>query len=362
MNIKSFRRSFPVFLLLAVFLFFGKAVNASSWSLAPNAPFSGAREGQTATLLNDGKVLLVGGETTVALNWARRFDPLSSSTPWPSTNDMLYRRLFHTATLLPDGKVLAVGGSGTGVQTAEVYNPTTNTWQSVSNMNRPRIRHASVLLNNGEVLVIGGENQYGTATSSAEVYNPANNTWTLVASMPAARSGHSAVLLSDGRVLVAGGTSLSTATYAYDPQTDSWSSAGNLHYAQGVNSLLLLQDGRVLIVGGAGEKAEVWSPITNSWTLASSMNYVRSSASAVVMDDGKVLVAGGYGYQVGTVGSHILSSAEIYDPTSDTWTLTSSMNVERSHFSLTLLQDGTVYAAEGSSTNGDTYTNEIFTP
>ena len=109
-------------------------------------------------------------------------------------------RAGHTATLLNNGKVLIAGGKGT---LAELYDPSTGTFTPTGNMIRPGVDTAT-LLPNGKVLVSGGENT--EPLTAAEVYDPDTGTWSTASPMLYEHSGATALLLSDGRVLVAGGS------------------------------------------------------------------------------------------------------------------------------------------------------------
>ena len=178
---------------------------------------------------------------------------------WSSAADLITARKYHTATLLLNGRVLVVGGKGlTGtLASAELYDPATNKWSSAGNLSAARLFHSATLLPNGLVLVVGGEFIPGTL-ASAELYDPATNSWSSAGTMIDSRSSHSATLLSNGRVLVAGGiheygNSGSSYTLAgaelYDPATNSWSAADSLVTARYGQSATLLPDGRVLVAG-----------------------------------------------------------------------------------------------------------------
>ena len=171
----------------------------------------------TATLLQNGQVLIAGGDTdptpTGAYNSAEIFNP----TTWTFTAltvNMTVAREGHVATLLNNGQVLITGGDlpGTGsLNTAETYNPTANTFTAVSStMTTPRIYHEAVLLNGGTVLLSGGENDSGgnsTGLNTAEIYDPTVQTFTAVAgNMTSVRERQTSTLLNDGTVLEAGGT------------------------------------------------------------------------------------------------------------------------------------------------------------
>lgn len=118
----------------------------------------------------------------------------------------------HTATLLPNGKVLIVGNGGT--QT-ELYDPASGQWASGGTLPDPVGEHAAVLLPNGNVLIAGGRrsvlNLLARDDNSAFLYEPDSATWIQASSMAVNRSQHAAVLLTDGGVLVVGGAWTSSA-------------------------------------------------------------------------------------------------------------------------------------------------------
>src|SRR5262249_47297216 len=151
----------------------------------------------TATLLNDGTVLIAGGCCSGGgfEGNAGVFDPTSG--PVMSTGKMGTGRANPTATFLDDGAVLIAGGyDGVSHASAEIYDPATHKFSPTGDMATERSEHAAILLNDGTVLIVGGVKQVTTTTierlASAEVFNLANGTFTSSGSMSIARIGHTA--------------------------------------------------------------------------------------------------------------------------------------------------------------------------
>src|ERR1041385_1141343 len=194
-------------------------------------------------------------------------------------------------------------------------------WTPTASLSIPRSVHTATLLPDGRVLVAGGSS-IGVVTASAELYDPATETWTTTGSMSVARAGHRAVLLNSGQVMVVGGSNQKTTEF-YDPATGLWTRGPNISGRQtGGFTLTLLTDGRVLLAGRDDRKSQVYDPTNDSRPPAASMVFVQSTPTATLLSDGTVLVAGGG-------ASPAIRKAEIYDPATNTWTPTGSMNKQR---------------------------------
>jgi N-acetylneuraminic acid mutarotase len=332
-----------------------------------------ARASHTATLLNDGRVLVVGGDDFGgSLPSAEVYDPTIGT--WSSTGILKTARSGHTATLLNDGRVLVVGGANSTssyLASAEVYDPTTGTWSSTSTLKTARGGHTATLLNDGRVLVVGGHYSDSGYHATAEIYAPITDTWSNTNSMSTPRSSHTATLLSDGRVLVAGGyyddrnpRYLSTAEI-YDPATETWNNTGTMANARLSHRGVRMADGRVLVVGGGTvfgyiRSAELYDPATGTWSTVGSLLTERWDHSGTLLFDGRVLVTGGDFSR--TMPYDELASAEAFDPTTAVWGRTESMNTGRQQHTATRLADGRVLVVGGYGNGAWLASAEIFTP
>jgi len=332
----------------------------SDWTLTGN--MNEARIDPMATTLLNGDVLVYGGRdlADTYLKTAEIYHPETGT--WIVTGILNNRRVDGAGIRLLDGRVLVCGGEaggGTSVNTAEIYDPASGTWATTSNMGVSRKWHTMTLLPNGKVLVVGGCN-YPAFHRSAEIYDPVSGTWSPTGSMVWGRELHTATLLNDGTVLVAGGENyfpyeISAEAEIYNPTTGTWSVISSMHHARCVHTANVLPDGKVLVAAGlystgsgpaqALSSVEIYDPSTQSWTLTSSLNHARSIHSANSLPDGRVLVAGGM-----VPNQAVLDSAEIYDPTSGTWSLTGSLNTPRYDFPSASLADGSVLVAGGRPT------------
>ena len=306
-----------------------------------------ARNGHTATLLNTGKVLVVGGSVVGgATSSAELYDPTTGT--WAATGSMSVARSGHTATLLNNGKVLVAGESsivgGSNIASAELYDPASGTWSSTGSMNVVRYSQTATLLPTGKVLVVGD-------AASAELYDPTSGTWSSTGSMVVGHFVHTATLLPTGKVLVAGG---SASAELYDPASGTWSSTGSMASARDSHTATLLPTGKVLVAGGHGSSslplasAELYDPTSGTWSSTGSMATGHYPHTATLLPNGKVLVAGGYA----AFDSSLLplASAELYDTATGTWSLyTGSISVTRKSYTATLLANGKVLVAGGTS-------------
>jgi Fe-S cluster assembly iron-binding protein IscA len=304
-----------------------------SFALVPTGSMNAERWGHTATLLTNGMVLIAGGIRGIDccgnighLASAELYDPAAGTfTP---TGSMAAARIGHTATLLNNGTVLITGGinSVTILSGAEIYNPANGTFTPTGSMINEREEHVATLLNNGKVLITGGSTNLGFI-ANAELYDPATGTFTPAGSMTTARGNLTATLLNNGKVLIAdagsselydpgNGTFTSTVSnvqnssgtatllnngmvllgaVVYDPVTDTFTPTGVPFYL----APTLLNNGMVLFTGGNRDDSitnlEMYDPAVRTLTPSGVLTPGHNQSTATRLSNGMVLIAGGYG-------------------------------------------------------------------
>jgi hypothetical protein len=193
------------------------------------------------------------------------------------TGPMTATRNRATATLLEDGRVLITGGdppdvgSGPGTGSAEIYDPATGTFTATGRMTAAREGHTATRLSDGRVLIVGG-----CPYVAAEIYDPATGKFSATGSLSVPRYAPTAALLPDGRVLIVGGATAqpdNSFGEVYDPATGRFTETGALPRSFDASTLTVLRDGRVLLAGGWGDNvngqlplAELFDPATNQFT------------------------------------------------------------------------------------------------
>jgi hypothetical protein len=313
------------------------------------------RNSPTATLLPNGMVLIAGGNwcsgsNCSALASAELFNP-ATETFFP-TGSMSRGRTGHTATLLNDGTVLITGGvrpSGSIDGTAEIYDPATATFTQVGDMAEERAFHTAALLADGRVLIAGGRqgelSGFSDSAKTAEIYDPATHSFSPAGLLPWGTTFHTASVLQDGTVLVAGGDGVSSCPNGtsglarYDVASNSFQAGADLPQRRMKHTATMLNDGRVLFAGGLdpcqslnvaaqSATAVVFDPAANTYSPEAAMREPREGHTATLLNDGTVLVVG--------------SLADRFDPATSVFIATGDPYVSGAGRSATRLADGRV--------------------
>ncbi len=291
----------------------------------------------TMTELSDGRVLVTGGfvgnfndtiDAAPRTNACEIYDP--STQLWTNVASMSINRSEHTATLLDTGAVLIVGGRTleedgtlTIVDSCEIYDPTSDTWTEATSIDSERYCHTATKLATGDVLVAGGiEDDSGNTTNTTYIYDPSGDTWTSAGTC-SSRARHTAVLIDTTDVLLVGGQSnASTCLATCDRYDGTWNIVGSFTTARQAHQTVLLSNGDVLLIGGSSaahgitpvnlSTCFVFDTGANTWSSGPTGLTARSyhTASRIATGTGfnDVVVAFGYGatatpFQVSIAGT-----------------------------------------------------------
>lgn len=225
-----------------------------------------------------------------------------------------------SATELEDGRILFCGGrqdtpllsfSTAGIgggpvsfrvfSSCEIFDPRTKIAIVTKPMNHSRAHHCGVLLNDGRVLVCGGIDAAGFHLGSAELFDPKTESWELTGDFTQGVSRHAAVKMKDGKVLICGGTGKKGAqqqALIYDPPARRWWRASSMHEARFNHTLTALPSGNIIAAGGANKKVissvEIYNPQSDTWSLHAFLKFPREAHRAVCTGS-KLLISGGTG-------------------------------------------------------------------
>jgi hypothetical protein len=304
----------------------------------------------TATLLGDGRVLIAGGDGLAGgsplKSSAELYDP--STNTFTPTSDMVTIHIGSTATLLNNGKVLIAGGikpdcrNVCNADSPELFDPSTGTFtltgtyastgDGIYSNGGPSVSAVTLLLD-GRVLIAG--------EPTSELYDPVTGTFSVTGTMttpcvfgghPGYISGRTATLLTNGKVLLAGGAHEDCGRFAeaelYDPAAGTFTATGGMRRARDNHRATLLANGTVLITGGESQEcsgggcffsgteasAEIYDPATGTSATTGNMAARRAGHTATLLTSGKVLITGGYFYGGIGISSCCFADAELYTP------------------------------------------------
>ena len=285
--------------------------------------------------------------------------------------------------------IAALLGVYAGVASAATSAPYFNALlaSGTTELQTPRAGAVAATLPDGQVLIAGGYNFTSGDLQSAELFNPTSETFTALPAsgdteLQSSRFEAAAATLPDGQVLIAGGYNFTSgdlqSAELFNPTRDTFTAlpaSGNTELQTPREDAVAatLPDGKVLIAGGYNasgtlQSAELFNPTSDTFTALpasgnTELQTARGLAVAATLPDGRVLIAGG-----GDSSGDDFQSAELFNPTSDTFTaLPASGDTElqtaRAGAVAATLPDGQVLIAGGGDSSGDAFQSaELFDP
>ncbi|MGO8795432.1 MAG: galactose oxidase-like domain-containing protein [Candidatus Sulfotelmatobacter sp.] len=292
-------------------------------------------------------------------------------------------------SIMENGNVLVTGGnvqgvtcshdaSGCGTTNTFEFNPATYQWTQQTDMINARWYPSTIELPNGLMLEISGTNSTGAwVQTQMETFNYQTNSWTALpasANLPSedAQVYPRLTLLPTGNVFL---SSPAAQSYQFNPTTNQWSYVAtvNFGYRYFAPHVLLPGGEKILVSGGSPSKLNGGSTATATaeiidmsqakpaWSYINSMNYARYNQNLVLLADGTVLAVGGGGG--GGRYANPVYSSEIYNPTTGTWTLMASQQIQRTyHSTAVLIPDGRVVSAGSDNGAPEQVSYEIYSP
>lgn len=345
-------------------------VTTGSFVAAQNSATAERGMGSISVKLLNGKVLSVGNRFVTAV--ADLFDP--DTNRFTQTGSMAHARAYANAVVLNDGRVLVMGGMHYTTQwvyraSAEIYDPATGTFTLTGSMFYARSNPAAVLLADGRVMVLGGYNSTNYHLNSTEIYNPATGVWSTGPSMNRARGdGPFATRLSDGRILIAGGynstNGVQKTAEVYNPSTNTFTLlADQMNLARVQASIVALPNGDALIVGGSNAGVpqgpiEVFHGATNTFYDLAAVDELDVPVFGTLISllpNGLVAIFGG------ATGSAVEDRVYLYDhSTRQVISENARLGIPRYYATGVTLNDGRVLIIGGSL--GAEKSAELYTP
>ena len=265
--------------------------------------------------LGDGRLFVVGGIVGLSDEVGPRetefFDPVGET--WAAGPLMGQGRYYPTATVLGDGRVYVSGGTTTCASCfadrPEVYDPVANAFTLLAPSAQRAFKYYphTYQLPDGRIIVAAQDDK----AVDTRVLDLATQQWTIVD--PSIVDGHSSVMYLPGKFMKSGkataddpGHAAVATTYTLDMTEPSpqWEATEPMAFPRSYHNLTILPDGQVLVTAGgtttskvdyanAVYAAELWSPSTKTWTtLASAQQPRMYHSTALLLPDATVLVAG----------------------------------------------------------------------
>jgi hypothetical protein len=336
-----------------------------------------------AALLRNNQVLFweyYNGTSKTPGTTAVLFNPSTKAvTPLPILTQDYFcsgaTQLSNGQLLIDGGLAVTIGTGDIGTSNATIFDPTASTFTAQPNMAFARYYPTNIAMPDGTQLVVSGQDTTGKIVSQIEKWNPTSQNWSqLAASANLPRwtepwnNYPRMFLLPSGNLYVANQL---YHTWFFNPTSFVWSFIGNYNevYRFRAAQVLMPDLATVMVMGGQEPGALPTntmesinlSSTTPAWAYGTPMNNPRHDLNAIQLPDGTILAVGG----AAGSGDYLspVKAAELYNPSTEQWTVLASQVGSRGyHSTALLLTDGTVIS-EGSD-SGDQYQTyaEVFSP
>jgi N-acetylneuraminic acid mutarotase len=341
--------------------------STDSWTPTSNTNAPSPRGLHTA-IWTGTEMIVWGGYNGSTLNTGGRYNPTTDSWTATSTSNAPAVRGSHTAVWTGSQMIVWGGSSGGYLNTGGRYNPSTDSWTATSTTNAPagRIEHTAVWTGS-EMIVWGGISDSGDVNTGGR-YNPDTDSWTptSITNAPIGRDGHTAVWTGAEIIVWGGGTGYPTFFNTggrYNPSTDSWVATSttnapeprDLHTAVWTGSNeMIVWGGQVDEPGGLTNSGGRYNPSNDSWTVTSTINApIARDDHTAVWTGSEMLVWGGVYDQ----SPPFSDDGGRYDPATDSWTSISSGNTPLARFRHTAVWTGTEMIVWGGQVGYRSYLN-----
>ncbi len=323
-------------------------LSANSWTPTTTTGAPSGRRYHTAVWTGT-QMIVWGGWNGSYLNTGGRYSPSTNTWTSTATTGVPSGRRYHTAVWTGTQMIVWGGWNGTTyLNTGGRYSPSTNTWATTNTSGVPGARELHTAVWTGtEMIVWGGYN--GGYLNTGGRYNPSANTWTptlLSAVTPSGRRYHTAVWTGTVMIVWGGVDAINFLGTGgrYSPSTNSWIStavtgapiARQLHTAVWTNT-------EMIVWGGYGSSSYLntggrYNPSLNSWTTTSTTTLGAPGARywhTAVWTGTQMIVWGGWN------GTTYFNTGGRYSPSTNSWSATSITNVPTARARHTVVWTGT---------------------
>ncbi|KAL8870805.1 MAG: hypothetical protein Q9174_003232, partial [Haloplaca sp. 1 TL-2023] len=330
-----------------------------------------------------------GNGKTVTANYNPSTGVVTQSIVTNTGHDMFCPGISFTKTGL-----MVVSG-GTNSEKTSIYNPDTRAWTSGGNLVLPRGYNSQVTLSGGSIFNIGGSWSGARGGKDGELYDPATNTWTLLPGCPVAplitndiegifrSDNHAWLFARQNNSIFQAGPSRAMNWYTTSGNGGTQTPAGTRGTdTDAMNGNAVMYDavaGKILTIGGSTNYVNAYTTsnahiitlgapnTTPLVTKIPNAHYARTLHNSVVLPDGKVFIVGGLNYAKLFVDDTAILYPELFDPTTNTFTVQAPMSVARTYHSIAiLLSDATVLVGGGGlcgpDCTGNHYDAQIYKP